>query len=327
MTNRTSRFPLQWWLRVFVSVVVLGIVFAMLPTEEIWITLQLISLRVWTTCLGLYVTVHMIAALKWRFLIRHATKMSPAIAIRAHFAGLVANLCLPGMAGGDVVRAGIAIRGASDSAGVVIGSLADRLIDMFALLVVGLLGVQLTAGSTVDAADVLAKFAVALVTIPVAVMVGVSVASRVRLPVKMQRLVGKIAGAVAGILRHPWRPLAAFGLALCVQSTLIALNVYLAERSGLELPRSAWFFAWPVAKLVAMIPISVAGLGVREATLAAILAPMGANAVKVVAVGLVWQTILIAGGLVGGISLLLFRRPTSSGTGAVVARSGPPTST
>jgi uncharacterized membrane protein YbhN (UPF0104 family) len=47
------------------------------------------------------------------------------------------------------------------------------------------------------------------------------------------------------------------------------------------------------------------GLGVREASLAALLAPMGAPAAKVVGVGLLWQTILFAGGLMGGLGLLV----------------------
>ena len=57
-----------------------------------------------------------------------------------------------------------------------------------------------------------------------------------------------------------------------------------------------------------MVPISIAGLGVREASLAALLSPLGANPAKVVAVGLLWQTILFAGGLIGGLTLLILAK-------------------
>src|SRR4029453_5320720 len=74
---------------------------------------------------------------------------------------------------------------------------------------------------------------------------------------------------------------------------------------GVHSPLSAWFFAGPLAKLIATLPISIAGLGVREASLAGFLAPFGAAPASVVAIGLVWQTIQIAGGLVGALILLL----------------------
>jgi uncharacterized membrane protein YbhN (UPF0104 family) len=73
-------------------------------------------------------------------------------------------------------------------------------------------------------------------------------------------------------------------------------------------PLAAWFFAWPLAKLIATLPISVAGLGVREASLAGFLAPFGAPPAAVVAIGLLWQTIQFAGGLVGGAIVLLSDR-------------------
>ena len=63
---------------------------------------------------------------------------------RAHFAGLAANLCLPGAIGGDTVRAGLAQAAMKDGAQVVAGATVDRLIDMVALLTLSCLGLILT---------------------------------------------------------------------------------------------------------------------------------------------------------------------------------------
>jgi uncharacterized membrane protein YbhN (UPF0104 family) len=66
------------------------------------------------------------------------------------------------------------------------------------------------------------------------------------------------------------------------------------------------FFAWPLAKLSALLPVTQGGIGVREAALAALLAPFGAPAVLTVAVGLAWEAIIISGGLIAGlVSFLL----------------------
>ena len=70
----------------------------------------------------------------------------------------------------------------------------------------------------------------------------------------------------------------------------------------------ALLYAWSLAKLIAIVPISLAGLGVREASLAVLMTPLGADPAKVVAVGLMWQVVLFAAGMLGGIMLLLTAR-------------------
>ena len=322
MTTRHSRLPLKWLLRVGVSALVLGIVLYMLPTEEVWKTLRAISFWAWSACLAIFLLGHVVASLKWRLLIRDAAPITPGLAVRAHFAGLVANLCLPGVAGGDVVRAGLAMRGAHDGAAVAVGSLADRLIDMLALLVLGFIGAQLAASADVGAIGTLMRVGAALLIILGGALVGAKFAMRLPLHGKLQMLVSKVANAIDGFASNPGRPLVAFVLALLIQSTFIGLNAYLAAKSGMEVPVAAWFFAWPVAKLVATAPVSVAGLGVREATLATIMAPMGVDPALVVAVGLVWQSILFAGGFLGGALLLLSGGLTQSNSDTSIAHSG-----
>jgi hypothetical protein len=51
---------------------------------------------------------------------------------------------------------------------------------------------------------------------------------------------------------------------------------------------------------------------VREASLAALMSAYGASAPKVVAVGLLWQSVLFAGGLTGGLAQLLAGAPRAS---------------
>jgi uncharacterized membrane protein YbhN (UPF0104 family) len=53
---------------------------------------------------------------------------------------------------------------------------------------------------------------------------------------------------------------------------------------------------------------------VREASLAGFLAPFGASPAAVVATGLLWQSILLAGGLIGGLILLLSDRVLAYGS-------------
>jgi uncharacterized membrane protein YbhN (UPF0104 family) len=128
------------------------------------------------------------------------------------------------------------------------------------------------------------------------------------LPQKLRPLVASMSEAMTALRRRPSALAGCLCLSMSVQSCFIGVNILLAENSGLFLPAAAWFYAWPLAKLLALAPISLGGLGVREASLAALLAPLGAPPAPVVAVGLLWQSILFASGLLGGGVLLLFTR-------------------
>jgi len=99
--------------------------------------------------------------------------------------------------------------------------------------------------------------------------------------------------------------LSALSMSLIVQITFIFLNVLLAEACGLNLPFRVWLFAWPLAKLSAAVPITQAGIGVREAALAALLLPFGVPAVLAVASGLAWDAVVVGGAIAGGIFALV----------------------
>ena len=72
-----------------------------------------------------------------------------------------------------------------------------------------------------------------------------------------------------------------------------------------------WFFAWPLAKLAAVLPLTQGGIGVREAALVGLLAPFGAPGPLVLAAGLVWEGVIVAGGLVAGLVALVLRKNES----------------
>ena len=57
-----------------------------------------------------------------------------------------------------------------------------------------------------------------------------------------------------------------------------------------------------------MLPLTQGGIGVREAALVALLAPFGAAPPLVLAAGLVWEGIVIAGGLIAGLVAFVLRR-------------------
>lgn len=115
----------------------------------------------------------------------------------------------------------------------------------------------------------------------------------------------RLADSFSALAKRPLRLLFALVLSAAIQSVLIWLSIRLAEPVGVHVPVAAWFFAWPLAKIIATLPLSLGGLGVREGSLAALLVPFGANAPDVIASGLAWQGILYLAGALGALVLVL----------------------
>lgn len=296
----------KWGFRAAGSAVALGLIFWFLPREAIVEGFRRISLPLFLGTLAVFCCAHVAAAAKWWWLMDRPIAF--VTALRAHFAGLAANLCLPGAAGGDAVRAAVAHVSMQDGPRVAAGAIGDRMIDLVALAILMLTGILLLGGghggnpvlALAVAGLVFAGFAVALYVFPPLARGFWS-----RHPgLPAQGLVLRLSDAFAALARQPLRLFGALVMSTAIQAVLVWLSIRLAEAVGVHLPVAAWLFAWPLAKIIATLPLSLGGLGVRESSLAALLAPFGAAAAPVIASGLVWQAVLWLAGLLGAAVLM-----------------------
>ncbi len=317
---------LAW--RIAASAVILTLLFRFVPIEEAWAAARRVPPLFWLAILAGYLGVHAIGVGKYKLMLNGAgAGLHFAQAARCYFTGLFSTLLLPSVAGGDVVKAGLALRLARSKAGVLVGSLLDRLLDVAALVTLAALGVLLLPRALQPASR--REFWMALAAVVVAGILAAAILARWggflarRSSFRMRRRLVRLRRAARTTSQRPGRVLAALGLALVVQLALLTLTSFLAAACGLHLPYREWLFAWPLAKMSAFVPISQAGIGVREAALAALLVPLGARGGVVVAVGLVWETIVISAGLLAGLlALLLSRLPTARSP--AVAGGSPP---
>jgi len=300
------RVRIWWVVRVVVSLAVLAIIFVVLPLQDVLSTIRRIDLRDWFLALGVFLVGHVVSAAKWSLLIDAGTGFRAVL--KAHFAGLVANLSLPGVAGGDVVRAAVLYPRSKDKARLALGSLVDRVIDTIGLLLIAGCGLLIALHDVQSGPRLLAWVGTLLVVF----------CSGGFLAVRYHRVVfgwlpatgwvrwvsERLSATTVVMARQKGRLLLCLALSIVVQSAFIATTIGLARAAGVAAPIAAWFFAWPLSKLIATLPISIAGIGIREASLAGFLAPFGASAAAVVGIGLLWQSIQLAGGLFGGLVLL-----------------------
>lgn len=305
---RDRKLPLTWLLRLGVSAVVLFVLFRLVPLERVWSEAQRLPPWLWLAALVLFLLGHAAATVKWRLLIGPGISFPQAF--QAHLAGLAANVCLPGLGGGDVVRAALVFRSAEDASRLVVGSLADRLIDIVGLLLFAVFGAFLAVRAGHSdfprlAWLLLAASLVVVIAFPASLLL--ERATRDWNPRgAIGRAVSHAIAAIAYLIRRPGLLVLCLAISMAVQATFIGINVAFAAAVQVAAPIAAWFFAWSTAKIVAIAPISLGGLGVREAVMATLLTPFGADPAQVIAIGLVWQTVLYASSLVGALAQLVW---------------------
>jgi glycosyltransferase 2 family protein len=292
------------------SALVLYLLFRLLPGRQVWQALGLLPVQLWLLVLLGYLAAHCIGAAKYRLVLNiGGAGISVRQAVRWYFAGLFGSLFLPSLIGGDILRLAMALRVAKSRAGVVLGSFVDRISDFAALALLAGIGAALVPGALDPRSQKIFEMVSGIAIVAIAIAAGVIAVLPVRrFSFRMKRRFVRLRGAFRSMMKQPAAMLRALSMSVTVQMIFIILNVMLADACGLHLHFRIWLFAWPLAKLAAAVPITQAGIGVREAALAALLVPFGATAVLAVASGLAWDAISISGAIAGGIFALLAGR-------------------
>jgi uncharacterized membrane protein YbhN (UPF0104 family) len=279
---------------------------------------RLSGMRVPMLAIAFFLTAgdRVLMAFKWWILLRARGIGMPFVgAVRAYFASSFAGLFLPVTLGADAVRL-VASRqyGAADIAASIV---VERTLGAVAVVVVALAGCAMIAGSLADAAlrpIVLATAAVG-VTVAIGFAVSLWLASRWAgraANAAVPSLFHKVTAAYAAYARHPAALIAFFGLSI-VESVVPALVAFVAAR-GLGLDEPLWLFisAFPVALMVARLPISLGGFGVQEASFVYLAGLLGFGRSDAVATMLVVDAVLVLTLLPAAFDVSMLRQQRST---------------
>lgn len=293
---------MKLWVKAIVSFGLLALLLSVLPWTDLREAVARLPAAVWFPVLGLFLLGHAAGIMKWRLMVNAGrARLGRVDAARCYSAGLFANLCLPSIVGGDVLRATLAARATRRPEAVVLGGIADRIIDVAALGVLVVTGGFLArdalpgwSGALLTGVLVLGVL-VAAVTLPIVVRRPLA-----RWPARFRRRAGRTLAGLRRLARNPLLALTAALVALAMQAGFVLLNAWIGRSIGIDVPLIVWFLVWPLAKIAGLLPVSLGGLGVRDATLGALLAPAGVPVAYGVVASLIWQTVVIAGGLIAG---------------------------
>jgi len=272
-----------------------------------------------------------IKAFRWRWLLRaQQTQYGTWPVMLSYFGSIFVGLLTPGRLG-EFVKAMHVSQDCDVPMGQAFSSvLADRLFDLYALLVVGGLALlSLTAWRDTNSALGCALLAL-LLTLPLAVFLHEGAFGRIRtLGSRLGRPGRWLFASQSWLLelRSGLRQLslpcllAALGLTVLAYAVFFGQCYLLALALGLKTSFVQISFAVALGSLVTLLPFSISGLGTREVTIVTYLGAAGVPAETALAFSLlVFVTFYLVGGLMGAAAWWLkpvpLERLRKSGEGA-----------
>jgi glycosyltransferase 2 family protein len=310
--GKSSRSWIFLGMRWAAALVILGILFYLLPLAPMRNALSRVPFTRFIAVLLIYLVAVTGGITKWHTVVNAAgAQLNFATSAQCYTSGLFGALFLPSIIGGDVARLAVGISRSPRPTAVVTGNLADRFLDVAAQLTLVSLGLILLPSSLPVALQGPARRVLFAGILAAAILFGLVVTLHRPLlrgrPIRILRRLAQLRHAIRAISRRPWRLVFGWLLGTSVQGTYVVLTALLGIACGLRLPLRVWLFAWPLAKIVAVMPITQGGIGIREAALVVLLAPFGAPAPQVLATGVVWEGVIITAGLLAGLTAFLLQ--------------------
>lgn len=230
---------------------------------------------------------------------------------KIYFASIFVGNILPSTIGGDVLRISrmrkILNNGSVAAASVVL----DRLTGFLALPLLCLAGFAMRP-SLADIPRAWIALALAFGSLSSLVVVSIiagspRLAGRIKRHTSWRRVIGSIHDGLYALTRHRKR-IAGVVLAAIVYQSSVVLAVWFAELAlDISIPVAATLVVVPAVSMAQVLPISINGLGIREALLVIFLEPLGVSAARAVGLGLMWYAIVLVVSIAGAPSFAFAR--------------------
>ena len=299
--------------KILVSAGLLWLLLGRTDTSQLWSHFRNASILWLLTALALYLAMIIVSAWRWHLLLAAQGIIARrGWLISSYLVATFFNNFLPSNIGGDVIR----IRDTSPQAGSKTLATTVILMDRG----IGLLGLFLVAavGATMDTlgghppvwASVLwAAFLVGVLAAGMAIMKP-GVIARLLSPLRMihqewvEERINRLTGALARFRGEPMALLSCFAGAIAVQVILVLFYFAVGRSMGIDVP--VWHLAVivPVSFVVQMVPVSLNGLGVREATFKIYFAQIGLPIEAALAVSLMGAALVMIFSVSGAVANL-----------------------
>ena len=253
------------------------------------------------TTVAIYVGGQVLCAWRWQLLTAVLNlRGSFAEFMRYYFIGVFTNLFVPGLVGGDAARAFYLGRRHGKMGEAIASALADRGYGLMGLFwLAALIAITMNHGTLLPN-----------VIDPIVAVGGVAFAAYLASPLIARlihlapRPIRRALGIIAPYLHRPAAVLPAIVLSMILQASLALCQYVLALGLGLHLPLSLFMLIVPISGVLASLPVTLNGLGLRETAYLFLFGMAGVPREDAIALGLLLFAAMMVGGLFGAIAFV-----------------------
>ena len=258
---------------------------------------------------GAFILSGILGAYQWGLLLGfHGIKPGFAGTVARYFMGLFFNYILPGFVGGDVVRVYQASTISGKTTQAFSSTLADRMIGLLMLVLFSLSAFLLMpngpAHSVFPVAILLFVLLVCFVTAFAVKPVG-KLFDRLLspfLPAAVREKIAAVYREMHELTRAPGTLFAVITCSFFIQFSRIGVHYLCGRAVGIEVGFVYFAMFVPVMEIIASLPISVGGIGVRESIGVTLFATLGVAEPSVVAYSLLATVAGFVGSIPGAIA-------------------------
>jgi uncharacterized membrane protein YbhN (UPF0104 family) len=234
-----------------------------------------------------------LAALRWEQVLDAMGLPRPSLArlTRHYFAGQAVSNVLPTTIGGDVLRAARLAGDTGDAADSFASLIIERLTGWLVLPLLTFVGFALDAEVRGMGRPVVIALAISAGTL-VGLIAILVVADHPRLGGRFtqrqgwRRFLGSVHLGVSRLRRHPGSAARVVAAGSLYQLVLVVAATAAARALAIDISATALLALYPAVLVTQVLPIGIAGLGLREGALVYFLAPLGVPHDQAVALGL-----------------------------------------
>ncbi len=299
--------PLWFSIKMAISLGLIVFVFRKLDLATVWEKSRQLSGTLILTIVLMFVVQIFVAAWRWRVILcHHHLDIRLWATLRICLIGAFFNQLLPSSFGGDVVRAWYVYRSGYSKRISAITVLSDRIYGMVMLACLAVIGFPVLVYCSVSSEG--------LIAVGVLIMATSSALAATfwldRLPRWMHRWVfirhlGALSEAARAITGDKRAIVSLLGLSFLIHAITILAIVILLGAVAPQVNLLLCASLVPVIMLMAMVPVSIAGWGVRESTMIYGLGLANVPPEAALIVSIMVGLSLVAVGLLGGLSWLI----------------------
>lgn len=288
------------FLKVLVSSGLLFFVISKIGIGKVFLTLKGINVMSFLIAVLMYPLSVYISSVRWRLFLPSGFRLRRLFSL--YLIGSFFNNLLPGAIGGDAVKAYYLYKDTGKGGVAMASVFMDRYVGFSALMFIGLLafpfGITYFHGSPLMW---FLPFAAALFIIASFLVIHLRIGERIRLISEFYSYFHKYKNQKSVIA-------AAFLISIMIQLTGIFTVYIICLGLGVQVPLTSLFIFIPIISTITTIPVSISGVGLREASFVLLFGSISIDPVSATAVSFAWFMSIAAGSIPGLIEYLIYKK-------------------